>query len=240
MKASLRRDGYAEWPNAVPADRIERALGAIHRNLGERGIDPKRLVEYEMSSYCPELRADPAILGLFVGTPLERTAERLLGPLEPVNWAQIALRFPRDHTEQPAPHLDGIAAPGNRVPKGAIHTFSALAGVYLSDVPAAGGAFTVWPGSHERNAAFFAEHGPESLLAGMPPVLQGIRPQPIAGRPGHGFLVHYLVAHAVGVHRSHGIRYAVFFRLRARGHEAVGRRTMVEPWREWRLETEER
>ena len=229
----LVHDGFIGWPDAVPQDRIDRALNAIHRSLGAHGLHPDRLFEYDQSTYCPELRNHPDLLALFDGTPLSEHAERLLGPLAPAAYAQIALRFPN---ESPArePHLDGVAAPHNGVETGTIDTFSALACIYLSDVRADGGALTVWPGSHLQHAEYFAEHGPESLLRGMPDVPKA-EPVPLVGRAGHAYLVHYLCAHAVGIHRAPGIRYAVFFRLRAHGHRDRGRATMVDPWLEWRL-----
>lgn len=232
--ARLRVDGVAGWPDAVAPDRVERALRAIHRNMFTRGLPVDRMPEFENATYCPELRGDPDILGLFRGTRLEAEAERLLGPLEAVERAQIALRFPQaDDAPAPVPHLDGVSAPHNGVPCGTIMTFSALAGVYLSDVGPEDGAFTVWPGSHRAHAAHFAQHGPESLLAGMPRT--DIQPRPVVGGPGFGFIANYLVGHAIGRHRGSRIRYAVFFRLRARGHQARGRRVMLDPWLEWRL-----
>ena len=233
LNSRLVADGFTGWADAVQLDRVDRALTAIHRNLGQCGLHPDRLLEFEQSSYCPELRSDPDILALFEGTRLQAEAERLLGPLEPVTYAQIALRFPRSEPPHP-PHLDGVAAPHNGVPEGTIKTFSALAGVYLSEVRAGEGAFTVLPGSHLAHAAYFAQHGPASLLEGMP-VIDPIEPVAIVGNPGFGFLAHYLVGHGIGVHRGPGIRYAVFFRLRSRGHSARGRRTMVDPWLEWQL-----
>ena len=233
---SLARTGYAVWPDAVTEDRVTRARLAIHRDLGTNGLDPARLSEFENSTYCPTICRDPAILALFNGTRLQREAEGLLGRLEPVEYAQIGLRFPRaDGTPANPPHLDGVSAPHNGVPAGEVVTFSALAGVYLSEVVADGGAFTVWPGSHLAHAAYFRRRGPAALLDGMPDI-ERAEPVPIVGGPGFGFLAHYLVGHAIGVHVAPEIRYAVFFRLRAVGHRARGPQTMVDPWLEWRLE----
>ena len=231
---SMRRHGFAGWADAVSPDQIRRARIAIHRDLGVNGLHPDRLPEFDNASYCPALRRDPDILGLFSGR-LKAEAERWLGPLQPVDYAQIALRFPQPPgTPARDAHLDGIAAPHNGVDQGTIATFSALAGVYLSDVEPDGGALTVWPGSHLAHAEYFRRHGPEALLDGMPPDPSG-GPLPLVGRSGYGFLVHYLVGHAVGPHCGPDIRYAVFFRLKARQHDDIGRRTMVEPWLEWRL-----
>ncbi|MEM7677822.1 MAG: hypothetical protein AAF449_17635 [Myxococcota bacterium] len=230
----MREQGYVGWAQAVPADRVRRARHLIHRDIGEHGIDPARIPEYQNASYCPRLRDHPDILALFNGTSLQTQAERWLGPLEPASRAQIALRFPRPDASPDlslAPHLDGVAAPNNGVAPGEIKTFSLLACVYLSDVDADGGAFTAWPGSHLRHAAHFAEYGPTALLSGLPP--PETPPVSLVGASGHGFLVHYLCGHAVGRHCGSNIRYAVFFRLRSVGHRQRSRRTMVEPWLEW-------
>ena len=230
----LARDGYLSWPGSVDVERVQRARLAIHRNLGRHGLHPERLAEFENASYCPELISDPDILALFYGTSLQRAAERWLGPLEPVHRAQIALRFPSNDPITPSPHLDGVSAPHNGVPAGTIMTFSALAGVYLSDVRENGGAFTVWPGTHLQHADFFRQRGPAALLNGVPDPSPAT-PRAVIGGPGHGFLAHYLLAHAVGSHCTPDIRYAVFFRLKARGHDDRGLRTMREPWLEWRV-----
>ncbi|MEL7370113.1 MAG: phytanoyl-CoA dioxygenase family protein, partial [Myxococcota bacterium] len=208
---AMRENGYVGWPNAVPADRVRRAVHLINRNIGEKGIDPAQIPAFENTSYCPDLRDHPDILALFNGTSLQAQAEHWLGPLAPAARAQIALRFPRPDRPPNGPHLDGVAAPHNGLAAGTIKTFSLLACVYLSEVLADGGALNVWPGSHLRHAEYFAEHGPKSLLSGMPPVTETEPPVALTGGAGHGFLVHYLTGHAVGSHFGANLRYAVFF-----------------------------
>ena len=74
-------------------------------------------------------------------------------------------------------------SPNNGVPKGVIRNFTILVGVYLSHVPHPyAGNFTVWPGTHHVYEKYFQEHGPESLLEGMPPV-ELPEPHQITGSP---------------------------------------------------------
>ena len=89
-------DGYTLLPGIVAPDLIDRARRAINASLGERGLDPEQLPTLRARSYCPELASTPEILGLLTESPLWSIAESVIAPgeLEPVDHAQIALRFP--------------------------------------------------------------------------------------------------------------------------------------------------
>ena len=94
-----------------------------------------------------------------------------------------------------------------------------LAGIVLSDVDtASAGNLVVWPGSHRVLERYFRERGPKSLLSGMPAVDLG-PPEPVLARAGDVVLCHYQLAHAAGPNTSPRVRYAVYFRLKARGHD---------------------
>ena len=152
-----------------------------------------------------------------------------------MDYGQIALRFPglQDPHGEPRPHIDGMYSPTNGVEKGTIGSFTALLAVLLSDLPEPyAGNFTVWPGSHAQNAAFFREHGPESLLNGMPAVTMR-DPVQITGRAGDAVLAHYLLAHGVAPNASPHVRYAIFFRLTHVDHERQKWESMVDPWLQW-------
>src|SRR5678815_1227883 len=72
---------------------------------------------------------------------------------------------------------EGMDSPHNGVPFGEIRNFTMLVGVFLSDVTGPySGNFTVWPGTHTIFEEYFREHGPMSLLDGMPKVEM---PQPV-------------------------------------------------------------
>lgn len=229
-------DGYTLVPGAVPPDKVAAALRAINSSLGEHGIDPAKLITFRAQTYCPEITGSAAILDLLMGTPLWSMAESVIGEgvLRPVNYGQIALRFP---SSGPAgavhPHIDGMYTPDNGVKKGTIANFTALVGVYLSDTPTDNaGNFTVWPGTHRLYADYFAEAGPTALLDGMPPVSL---PEPVQIKPraGDAVISHYQIGHGIAPNVSGNIRYAVYFRLSREGHDAVALDVMTDLWREW-------
>lgn len=237
QKRRFVEDGYLHLPGLIPEERVAAALRAINHSLGE-GMDPAHVEVYRSQSYCPELCRSPVILDLLRETPLWAAAEDLVGAgrvQEP--WdGQIALRFPSlaETASRPEPHLDGMYTPTNGVPEGTLYTFSALAGVFLSDLPETeAGNFTVWPGTHRLYEAYFRQHGPEALLNGMPDVSLP-EPVQIRGRAGDAVLCHYQLAHAAAANRSPHVRYAVYYRLLCRDHQAHWREAMTDIWREWR------
>ena len=123
--------------------------------------------------------------------------------------------------------------PLNGVPEGQILNFTALVGVYLSDVPADNwGNFTVWPGSHRAYADYFAAEGADALLRGMPPVNLS---DPVQLKPhaGDAVLSHYQIGHGIAPNTGPNIRYAIYFRLKRRGHDAIRTEVMTDLWREW-------
>jgi hypothetical protein len=236
QKITLYEDGVVQLPGIVPRAHVDRALRAINSSLGTLGLPPADLPRFRAQSYCPELRTAPEILGLLTETPLWNVAEALIGTgkIRPVTSGQIALRFPTLETPRaPQPHLDGMYTPENGVPAGTIANFTALVGVFLSDVPGdLAGNLSVWPGTHHLYERHFQQHGPQSLLDGMPPIALPAARQ-ITARAGDAVLCHYQLAHGVAGNGSPHIRYAIFFRLRHVDHDALHWECMTDIWREW-------
>jgi len=235
QQEALLRDGYATVPGVVPAAPLAAALRAINHSLGQ-GLPPADLPVYRSRSFCPELQRSPVILDLLRATPAWVLAESLLGEgrVEAVRSGQIALAFPQTAApEAPYPHLDGLHTPTNGVPAGEVRSFTLLVGVILSDVtgPRAGN-LTVWPGSHRRYESYFRDNGPKSLLAGMPPIALP-DPVEVTGKAGDVVLCHYQLAHAVGTNTSPHVRYAVYFRLKSRGHDGRRWECLTDLWKEW-------
>jgi hypothetical protein len=233
--------GYTRVAGLVPRALVDRAVRAINASLGERGMDPAQLPTLRAQSHCPELRSSPAILDLFNESGAKSFAESAIGSgkLAPVKSGQIALRFPRtlELDDQPLPatraHIDGMYSPTNGVQPGTIANFTALLGVLLSDLPDENaGNFTVWPGSHVKHERYFREHGPQSLMNGMPPIDLG-PPKQITGRAGDVILAHYLLGHGIAPNDSPHVRYAIFFRLYHVDHERQRWESMTDAWREW-------
>lgn len=235
-RQQLHDNGFIALPGIIPQERVEKALRAINASLGSNGIDPGKLVQFRAQSYCPELQRSPDIVGLLNETPLLAAVESLVGEgqLRPVTGGQIALRFPSmDAPREPHPHLDGMPTPTNGVAPGQISSFTALVGVFLSDLPQPFmGNFTVWPGSHHLYEAYFREHTPQSLLDGMPEV-ELPQPQQFTGKAGDAVICHYQLGHGIAGNASAFIRYAVFFRLTHIAHDQHKWEAMTDIWREW-------
>lgn len=236
QKRQFAVDGYVQLPGAVARPLVDRALRVINASLGERGIPPEDLPILRSRSYAPETQRDPAITDLLNASGLLGLAESAIAKdeLQPVQAGQIALRFPiMREAFEPRPHLDGMHTPTNGVPAGELRSFTALAGVMLSDVTGDGqGNLVVWPGSHRLHGEYFRQHQPESLLEGMPKV-ELSPPRQLTGRAGDAVLCHYLLAHGTAPNVGPNIRYAIYFRLNRVNHKDRQREAMMDPWAEW-------
>ena len=106
--------------------------------------------------------------------------------------------FPRRRPGSPAvPHIDGISTPDNGVPPGTLYHFTALGGVFLSDVTEPDrGNLTVWPGSHLLLADHLRREGPRAVVdrypdpaaaaaAADPRPRRRRHPGPLPARPRH-------------------------------------------------------
>jgi hypothetical protein len=237
QRQALLDDGYVILPGAVPRERVDRALKSINHSLGEQGIDKSQIWTLRAQSFCPELVATDAILDLYRGTAIEALAESAIGTglLPRPATGQIALRFPQELAEpkDPHPHIDGMPGPLNGVTAGTLYHFTALAGVFLSDVTEPfQGNFTVWPGTHRALAEHFAAHGTDELLQGFPRIAMP-PPRQLTARAGDAILAHHQLAHGAAPNVGPHVRYAVFFRLAHRDHDPTSTATMLDLWREW-------
>ncbi|MEQ7124105.1 phytanoyl-CoA dioxygenase family protein [Actinopolymorpha sp. B11F2] len=238
QKEELYKNGLVQLPGIVPEEYVNAALQAINASLGSQGIPPDQLQKFRAQSYTPQVQTTSAITDLLTKSPLWELAESAIGEGKIAPGArgagQVALRFPStDPPHEPHPHIDGMYSPNNGVPKGEIRNFTALVGVFLSDVPGPySGNFTVWPGTHRRYERYFREHGPDALLQGMPPV-ELPEPQQVTARAGDAVLAHYQLGHGIAGNASPHIRYAIFFRLSHVDHEQVRWECMTDIWREW-------
>jgi hypothetical protein len=236
QKQAMLEKGFIHVPGVIPRLMTDEAMRHINHSIGE-GMNPADIPIMRAQSFCPELQGKPVITDLFNRTPVKALVEDLIGEgtANPVNSGQIALRFPtlQDPPTRHGGHLDGMYSPNNGVNEGTISNFTMLVGVYLSPVlKADAGNFTVWPGTHRLYEQYFQEHGPESLLSGMPPVEL---PEPVqtTGEPGDVFLVHYQLAHGVAPNVSPFPRYAIFFRVKHIDHDKDWRTPMTDIWHHW-------
>jgi hypothetical protein len=237
QKKEMLEQGYIKVPGVVPKIMTDHALRNINHSIGQ-GMKESDMPNFRARSYCPELKNTAPITDLYNKTPVNDLVESLIGvdATRPVNGSQIALRFPSLQDPPPSKfgcHLDGMHSPTNGVPKGTISNFTMLVGVLLSPVrDLNAGNFTVWPGTHHIYEQYFREHGPESLLNGMPPV---DLPQPVqtTGEPGDVFLVHYQLAHGIAPNVSPFTRYAIYFRITHVDREKDWKAPMTDIWLHW-------
>lgn len=237
QKRAFAERGFLKLPGVVPPRMVGEARRAINAFLGQNGMDPNELTKYRAQTYCPGLGREPVITNLYNETPIKTVAESLIGAgkVKQVNAGQIALRFPTMDAvpRDPTPHLDGMYSPTNGVKEGTIGNFTALVGVFLSDLPEPFmGNFTVWPGTHKLYEQYFREHGPQSLLDGMPKVPLP-EPEQFVGQAGDAALVHYQIGHGIAGNVSPNIRYGIFFRLFHVDHEQNHWDCMTDVWKEW-------
>ena len=136
--------------------------------------------------------------------------------------------------------------------------------VYLDDVPARSGGFTLYPGSHEimfRAHEFESNWSPtESFSDCLKQVVESITPVELVGQAGDVFFWHGRCVHTAGIHIGNTIRWAVFADFMRDGdvldadeHREVGQfewfkdskllrddmEVSSDMWRNWRLEASE-
>ncbi len=238
----FRRDGFTVFPQLLPPALIESARAKIADNLAGH-YDESKLVEYNNRSWCPELCGSPEILHLLDNEAVLAILDAALGKRRYDNSeGQIAIRKAHNAGQQsaPLPHIDGIPTPHNGVEGTELKTFTALLGIFLTEVTVEfAGNFTVWPGSHKLLEKHFAEHGKSALKEGMPDIPLG-NPVQLLCKPGDAVLCHYQLAHAAAVNTSHNDRIAIYFRVWfkniASPHAAVRRwRNLTHIWNGWQL-----
>jgi hypothetical protein len=241
QKLRLHADGFVVVPGVVSTELVHRALRAINHDLS-LGIDADQLPTFNAQSFCPALCETPPILDLFERSGARQTVESATGPLKPVAYGQCALRWPEPldgpgSTRPLWPHIDGIATPTNGVAAGTLHTFTALAGVLLSDLPGPdSGNFTVWPGSHRSLQRIYRDEGLAAVMdnARYPQRSDFGTAHQITGRAGDLVIAQYLLGHDSALNRSPHIRYAIYFRLESTALTFENRlETVSRPWRDW-------
>lgn len=238
-RVRLRRDGYAVFPRLCPEALVAAARAAIDRDLAAN-YDPKRQIEYDHISSCPDLRRARVLMALLLKSGIREKLDEAIGfrRLAYDPRAQVALRRARNAAapRPPEAHIDGLPTPHNGVPADVlVLNFTALVGVFLSPVHRDfSGNFTVWPGSHHILERHFREHGPEALRNGMPAVPLG-EPVQLRAAPGDVVLCHYQIAHAAADNLSDTDRYAIYFRLWLKDIDQRRWDLMTNIWRGWRI-----
>jgi Phytanoyl-CoA dioxygenase (PhyH) len=223
--------GYVVVPGLVsPAD-LERAQAEVDRLAA---ADPPAAGQVGHHFYWRAPAQSPALFGL-LGRPggILAAAAELTGPpgvQVAFGQAQVALNIPPYPHRPGRPHIDGYQ-PGQAIPG----TFTMLAGLLLTGQETSdGGNLWVWPGTHLGHARFFARRGPGAFAsaAGYPDI-ELPEPVQVHGRRGDVLLAHYLLGHNIGGNVSGRVRQALYWRLRAPGHEDRWAECLADPWRDY-------
>jgi Phytanoyl-CoA dioxygenase (PhyH) len=237
--AEFRRDGYVCFPQLVPAQLVDAARAKITQCVANH-YDESKLVEYNNRSWCPELRRAPEILRLLNNPEVRPVLDAALGKRRyHSSPGQIAIRQARsaEHPTEPVPHIDGIPTPENGLKGNDLQTFTALVGVFLTEVKVEfAGNFTVWPGSHTLLEQYFKQRGGAALTEGMPAIPLGA-PVQLLCKPGDVVFCHYQLAHTAAVNVSADDRIAVFFRVSLKDLATPRRRwhNLTNIWHGWQI-----
>jgi hypothetical protein len=203
-------------PQAVPRPLIDDTRLEVESLVAREPLPAGHLGPY---SYFLASVEFPALCALLSGSPALSAAESLITPrrFEAPDQVQVSLNVPPFDHIPGGPHIDGLAPPESDRRPG---TITLLAGIFLTDQAAEQmGNLWVWPGSHLRAAAYFREHGPDSLLSSVPyPQVELPKPRQVLGRAGDLLLAHYLLGHNIGGNTSAVTREVVYFRLSREGH----------------------
>ncbi|PQV65029.1 Phytanoyl-CoA dioxygenase (PhyH) [Abditibacterium utsteinense] len=239
QKTALQENGFLLLPGAVAPEMVNRALQTINFRLGQ-GFPAEELAKWSAQSYFPDLQRETVITDLFNASFVRPTLSTLLGEgnVQEAKSGQLALRFPREPGTLPhsaGPHIDGVHSPNNGVPKGTLGSFTALVGVFLTDINADfAGNLSVWPGSHLKMEAYFREHGIDALLnEGQTPKLDYGEPLQIQAKAGDAIIAHYQLLHGVTMNLAPMPRFATFFRVTHPLHHENRMKCLSNLWLEW-------
>ena len=232
--------GYIQVSEAVPQEKLRKALRAINHSIGTVGKTGADANAFRGDSLCFELRKSELLLDLFHGTQVQEIAENLLGSakVKPLPEVQIAPIFPLQVGE-PAPrvsgHLDAVGTGTNGSPVGSyVRDFTLIVVIYLVDIlESFSGNFTVWPGSHIETRDFFRTHGYEILTRGDPSIPIAARPRMLTGKAGDAVLAHHLLQHVGGPNTSPQVRHAVIGRMAHVNVAELGYGGFTNMWQEF-------
>jgi ectoine hydroxylase-related dioxygenase (phytanoyl-CoA dioxygenase family) len=239
QKTDLIENGFLHLPGAVPTELVENAVQTINHRLGQ-GFPPEVLSTWKAQSYFPELQTEKVMTDVFNRSAVIPVLRELLGEgnVQEKQKVQLALRFPYPVGTKggtPHPHIDGIYTPNNGVPQGTLGSFTALVGIFLTDVTRDfAGNLSVWPGSHRKMEKYFREHGIKDLLQeGHTPEIDYGPPLQIHAKAGDAIIAHYQLMHGVTMNVSPFPRYATFFRIKHPLHETNRLECLTNLWLEW-------
>ena len=241
----FREHGYVVIPGVLTDAQVARGLALVEEQLAADPPPPGHVGQLARWPRFDSGGPGPfPLLEFYRETGVARLAAGLLRAdlaLEDPDFAQVAVTVPTWRHRPGGPHLDGLNPLG---PEAAPHSFTLLAGLWLSDQSAPDtGNLYVWPGTHLRAGAYFAEHGADAITrvdeleAGPYPRVELRTPAQATGPVGSVMFAHYLLAHNIGGHfgpPDAPWRRTLYYRLSAAGHRGRWRTIVTEPLHEFR------
>jgi hypothetical protein len=243
LRRTFREQGYVVMPGVLTDAQLEHGRALVERELAADPPPPGHLGNLARWPRFTDTGPNP-LLDFYRDSGVARLAGQLLRadlPLPEPDFAQVAVTIPPWPHRPGGPHLDGLTPmPADGIPG----TFSLLAGVWLSDQSAPDhGNLWVWPGTHLRAGAYFAEHGPDAITRvdelgpGPYPAIHLGEPAQAMGPAGSVLFAHYLLAHNIGCHdgpADAAWRRTLYYRLATVGHRRRWRTIVTEPLHEFR------
>lgn len=242
MRRTFREQGYVVVPGVLTDAQLGRGLALVEELLA---ADPPPPGHVGQLARWPRFTAtgDNPLLDFYREVGVAELAAQLVRedlPLQDPDFAQLAVTVPPWPHRPGGPHVDGITP---TLPDGTPGTFTLLAGVWLSDQTAPyTGNLWVWPGTHLRAGAYFAEHGADALARadelrpGPFPDVEWGEPVQAACPTGSVLFAHYLLGHNFGGHdgpADAAWRRTLYYRVRTVGHRQRWRTVVTEPLHEF-------
>eukprot|EP01088_Endostelium_zonatum_P014279 TRINITY_DN3067_c0_g1_i1.p1 TRINITY_DN3067_c0_g1~~TRINITY_DN3067_c0_g1_i1.p1 ORF type:complete len:480 (-),score=92.18 TRINITY_DN3067_c0_g1_i1:55-1494(-) len=213
----FKSQGYLLLRNLIPKPQIENALRLINKSIGTHGLTKENVEKHQ---FCHDIANDAIITGLVKYSPILSILESQflgVGNVPEIWGAQIALRFPVGDPDKITPvehtgrHIDGYSVPGK------VHNFNILVGVYLNDVEGENrGNLALFPESHIAAAEYFKSNDPVTKANGGHLPITVKKPVQMEVKAGDVIFSHYLTSHTVAVNVSPHVRYALYFRIKAK------------------------
>ena len=239
-KAFFKENGFLVVRSALDSQIVAAAQDVFWSHVTEMDPDIQRAdpeTWTDKGYQTVPCGSESEIKNLVYEDPIFTMAEEMVGQglLNEDGGVGPHVNFPRPGQKWNPPkhgHLDGYHTPTNGVPKGTVGQFTLGATVYLSQVEAQGGGFTVWPGSHKVWAEFFRYHDVDCLPGGAAPFNLGDGHE-FTGQPGDICFWHGMMTHTAGHNVSRNVRIACIARLRRKDLEQIRYDFSEDIWKYW-------
>ena len=227
--------GFLVVPGVVPEELLLAAEAEADERMALDPPPPGHTGKFDY--FLPPADLPAADLALR-SSPALGIAEGLVAPHRldhALDHIQLSVNIPWWTHIPGGPHIDG-----HRPEQDHPHTFTLLAGIYLSDeTKVHTGNLWVWPGSHRDHEALFRERGNGALLATgghatlLPDPPELATPGPVLACRGDLLLAHMMLGHNTSGNESDRIRRILYFRLACEGHEQRWEQTFQDCFTEY-------